>query len=303
MGAKQTMTWSLSGLDTACEPNAAENVTNGCGIHVHTGTNCDSASEVGGHYYSDSLSSDPWAPVVYVASTDGTSQEHQGVQVVTGLSNGDITGRVMVVHALADGARIACAVIGTETGAGNRVYVASFSPYPDYAGNLKVVGSMTVVSTSGTDTTATQTLTWNLKGTDPACKANAGDDVANGCGVHVHSGTSCDVAADVGGHYYSSSLSSDPWAPIVYVTSADGTSVEEAGVPVVTGLSTSDILGRVMVVHELASGARIACGVIGAIPPKGGDFLAPEPSFAIGVSSALPCFVVAILTNLFVFSA
>merc|ERR1712190_371137 len=118
---------------------------------------------------------------------------------------------------------------------------------------------------------------------------NSGDGVANGWGVHVHSGTSCDTAADVGGHYYSSSLSSDPWSPIVYVTAADGSSVEEAGVPVVTGLSTSDILGRVMVVHELASGARIACGVIGAIAPKGGDFLAPEPSFAIGVSSALPC--------------
>merc|ERR1712060_192920 len=180
MGAKQTLTWSLSGLDTACGPNAGDNVKNGCGIHVHTGTSCDSAAEVGGHYYSDSLSSDPWAPVVYVASTDGTSQEHQGVQVVTGLSNGDITGRVMVVHALADGARIACAVIGTETGAGNRVYVASFSPYPDYAGNLKVVGSMTVVSTSGTDTTATQTLTWNLKGTDLACTRRD----AHGCGVH-----------------------------------------------------------------------------------------------------------------------
>merc|ERR1711972_348921 len=190
-----------------------------------------------------------------------------------------------------------------ETGAGSRMYVASFAPYPDYAGNLKVVGSMTVVSTSGSDTTATQTLTWSLKGTDPTCKANAGDNVANGCGVHVHSGTSCDVAADVGGHYYSSSLSSDPWAPMVYVTAADGTSVEEAGVPVVTGLSTSDILRRVMVVHELASGARIACGVIGTTAPKVGDFLAPEPSFAIGLGSALPCIVLAILTNLFAFSA
>merc|ERR1712190_384784 len=132
---------------------------------------------------------------------------------------------------------------------------------------------------------------------------NSGDGVANGWGVHVHSGTSCDTAADVGGHYYSSSLSADPWAPIVYVTSADGTSVEEAGVPVVTGLSTPDILGRVMVVHELASWARIACGVIGAIAPKGDDFLAPAPSLASGLGSTLPCFVIAILMNWLVFSA
>jgi len=244
-------------------------VANGCGIHVHTGTSCASANDVGGHYYSSSLSSDPWGPIVYVATSDGSSNENKGVGVVTGLSNGDITGRVMVVHELASGARIACGIIGAMTGAGSPVYVNSLSAYPGYTGNLKVAGSMTIVGTSGTHTTAKQTLTWSLTGLDTDCKAKAGDAVANGCGIHVHTGTSCASANDVGGHYYSSSLSSDPWGPIVYVATSDGSSNENKGVGVVTGLSNGDITGRVMVVHELASGGRIACGVIGATKTGG----------------------------------
>jgi len=261
--AKQSLQWKLTGLDNACTAGAGDNVTNGCGIHVHTGTGCASAAGVGGHYYSAALDADPWKPIVYEADANGRSYEHVGVEVITGLSNDDIQGRVMVVHELDSGRRIACGVIGDQTGTGPTLAVRSFSTYPGYSGSFSsVVGTMKIVGTSGTATTAKQCLTWDLAGLDTACTKGAGDDVANGCGIHVHTGTSCESASDVGGHYFSTALAEDPWKPTVYVSTAAGDSKQDSCVDVVTGLSTGDILGRVMVVHELDSGRRIACGAI-----------------------------------------
>lgn len=265
--AKQTLTWSLRGLDVACTAGAAGAVTNGCGIHVHTGTSCAVAGDVGGHYYNDSqLSDDPWLPVVYVATAQGTSDHNAGVDVTTGLLGEDINGRVLVVHKLDSGARIACGVIGADAGSGQVLEVATFATYPEYTGGLEVAGTVTIAGADGTDTTAKQTLTWNLRGLDVACTAGAADNVQNGCGIHVHTGTSCDVANNVGGHYYSAALqaagAADPWNPVVYVAAADGSAEESSGVEVVTGLSNGDIMGRVVVVHQLASGGRVACGVI-----------------------------------------
>jgi len=257
--AVQTLTWSLTGLDTACSAGAADDVKNGCGIHIHSGKTCEDAATVGGHYYSDELAADPWAPVVYT-STDGLSTEHAGVSVVTGLSSAQIDGRVMVVHQLGSGARIACGVIGRNTGTGSKLAVMKFNKYPGYDGPLEVSGPIEVKTSSGTETTASQTLSWSLEGLDTACGAGAAEGIANGCGIHVHSGTSCENAADVGGHFFSAALEADPWKPVVYVAASDGVSVQEASVA--TGLSSADITGRVMVVHELNSGKRIACGLI-----------------------------------------
>merc|ERR1712232_200222 len=104
---------------------------------------------------------------------------------------------------------------------------------------------------------------WDLTGVDTACVAGAADDVTNGCGVHVHTGTSCAVASEVGGHYFnSSSLTSDPWLSIVYVADDSGNSKGSATVS--TGLTLSQLVGRAFVVHELDSGARVGCAVLKA---------------------------------------
>jgi len=293
--ANQSLTWSLSGLDTRCTPNAADGTLNGCGVHIHVGTSCDSA---GGHYFSSALDVDPWEPIVYVTGSvtstlrgsggnSGTSDQNVGVEVVTGLSAGDITGRVMVVHDVT-GARVACCVLGLETGAGVAAHVPSFVPYPDYTGSLKVTGSVGIVGSSGTDSSAKQTLAWDLAGLDTACTAGAADSIKNGCGIHVHTGTSCDQASAVGGHYYSEALAEDPWLPVVYEAAADGKSKQGTGVPVVTGLSSADIIGRVMVVHRLADGARIACGVIVSGYGKRNASDSSVTSSAIQLRSVLP---------------
>lgn len=156
--------------------------------------------------------------------------------------------------------------------------VLSFSKYPGYSGNLDVAGAMTVTTINPGNTPATsgQILIWSLTGLDNACVANVANNVKNGCGIHIHTGTSCASHDDVGGHYYKDA-DEDPWAPVVYVADSDGSSdiTGEAGL-VTTGLSSQDIEGRVMVVHQLESGARIACGVISGVVTDPKDPEDPE---------------------------
>merc|ERR1712136_223284 len=88
--------------------------------------------------------------------------------------------------------------------------------------------------------------------------ANATDcSATNGCGAHVHSGTSCDSTSNQGGHYYNTD--DDPWATIGYTsTDSEGDarfvfSVENEGV---------DIDGRTFIIHW-DDGSRASCGLIG----------------------------------------
>ena len=70
---------------------------------------CDSADDVGGHYYGGDVTSDPWTNVVYSGSS-GT------VTVDYGLSPSDAAGRSLVVHNSA-GDRVTCAKYGESSSA------------------------------------------------------------------------------------------------------------------------------------------------------------------------------------------
>merc|ERR1719343_1729799 len=179
-------------------------------------------------------------------------------------------GKAMVVHALASGARIACGIIGAETAidffAGQPdVEVEELVPYPGsgwtFGGLLPMHASLTIEGERGTSKTARQNLRWRMTGLDPACAKGAADGVKNGCGIHVHRGTSCKSADDVGGHYYSDALTADPWADVRYAVESGDMGLEFSGVRVKTGNSNGDITGRVIVVHD-HTGSRIGCGVI-----------------------------------------
>jgi len=247
--ALQTLDWDLEGIDPSCTSGAGDDVANGCGIHVHEGTSCAVADDVGGHYYSSDLSADPWADVVYVAS--GTTSSGS-TTAMTGLKLSELIGRAFVVHELTSGTRIACGILQS---APTMMSVSSgISYYPDYEGDLNVTGVVTLTGDM------TQTLKWDLAGLDTACVSGAGNSVTNGCGIHVHEGLSCDFAADVGGHYYSSDLNDDPWSDAVYVS--DGSGMSSSSTTVITGLLLWELAGRAFVIHELTSGARIACGVL-----------------------------------------
>ena len=141
------------------------------------------------------LGFDPWtvvsvmsdaAGVVADAAVDvaGYVIDDNGVTVMTDTMTAyNAFGRALVLHA-EDGTRIAC---GCCVGEGS---VVEMTTYPDYDGTIPATGNVTSTSTASP---ATLTLVANFEGLEA--------NVAGG--LHVHTGTSCDTAAGVGGHLYS----------------------------------------------------------------------------------------------------
>ena len=97
-GTSHAFTWDLAGLDTACVAGFS-GPANACGLHLHSDTTCDDASQVGG---------DPWSTIEYVSDASGSSAGLSDVQI--GRSSADLRGRAFVVHG-SDGARIACGIV------------------------------------------------------------------------------------------------------------------------------------------------------------------------------------------------
>lgn len=137
------------------------------------------------------------------------------------------------------------------------VIVTSFVPYAGYTGNLKVEGTVSVEG-RGKGSDAFQSLTWQFQGGDPACAGKPLAGTANSCGFHIHKvGTSGDCSVPAGPHLFS--VTPDPWAPIAYTLTAGESSVRN--LKVITGVEMNQVLGSVVVVHDL-QGVRIACGVL-----------------------------------------
>jgi hypothetical protein len=129
----------------------------------------------------------------------------------------------------------------------------NLAPYPGYSGELSVTGTV-----GGYLYNNDAYIWYNVAGVEADC-ATAPEGVANACGIHIHEGKTCDDADSVGGHYYDGdSMSDDPWAPITYQASADGTTKGKTFASIGAG---QDINGRAIVVHD-KTGARVACALI-----------------------------------------
>lgn len=136
----------------------------------------------------------------------------------------------------------------------SRVLTASgFVPYFSYTGSLAVSGSVGPMSTSGT----TQTFAYSLSGVDPACASGTGS-AGNSCGIHIHSATTC--TANALGHYYTGTVTSDPWTSVSYTSSTSGTT--SSTVSVDTGATAEQVAGRAFIVHAY-DGSRIGCAILG----------------------------------------
>jgi hypothetical protein len=87
--------------------------------------------------------------------------------------------------------------------------------------------------------------------------ANGGSNctATNGCGVHVHSGLSCDASSQ-GGHLYSGSL--DPWTSVRYSTTTSG---GEGSWKNHVTVGNVPIDKKAFIVHDNA-GQRVACGLL-----------------------------------------
>ena len=105
------------------------------------------------------------------------------------------------------------------------------------------------------------------------------------CGLHIHSGSSCEAASEVGGHYATNGFA-DPWTEksLSYVSSTNGNA--EGKLSAVTGGTSLDVLGKAFVVHGY-DGGRIACGTLEYCdpcgpPPPPANVCKPSPFFRIG---------------------
>jgi hypothetical protein len=248
-GDSLAMSWLLQGVEGDLCSEVPEGVANACGVHIHEGTTCSDAAQVGGHFFdTDKFSSDPWAPTAYKALEQGVSFGLTNVKAGKSLS--DVQGRAMVVHDHTGG-RVGCGLIEAGMLEAARKTI-SFQPYPGYTGVLKVEGEALVWSLL-----KTAWVQFSIAGVEEECTQTP-EGVANACGIHIHEGKTCEDATQVGGHFYDSSIASDPWASQVYLARDGG-----ATGLFPTKIGTDDVAGRTLVVHD-KTGARVACGLIPA---------------------------------------
>lgn len=93
------------------------------------------------------------------------------------------------------------------------------------------------------------------------------NNITNGCGIHIHVGTSCMNASSIGGHYWNELIFGhdvDPWIPLKYTSDAYGRAEDIIHMYGGNGFDASDNNYHTIVLHD-ANGTRIACGVLNAI--------------------------------------
>jgi hypothetical protein len=90
------------------------NITNGCGIHIHVGTkSCKNSTSIGGHYWNELTYGndvDPWLPVKYTSDTYGRSEDIIHMYGGNGFHASDNNYHTVILHD-ANGTRLACGVL------------------------------------------------------------------------------------------------------------------------------------------------------------------------------------------------
>jgi len=239
-----TFTFKAKGLEPNC--------TN-CGVHFHTGTTCDDADLVGGHYWDADTVPDPWVPGYgSVYNTDGEGMDKSTFIVNSGYGLDENLGHAVVVHAQ-DGTRVGCGVLSQSRSAAKSCkpektsLQACISKYPGYDGDLDISGKVRLKYVH-----EDLTFQYRLRGADTDCSE---------CGIHIHTGTTCDDAALVGGHYWDDTVS-DPWTTAggaSYETNSGGYGLGKFSLN--AGYDAEENIGHAVVVHD-KTGARYGCGVL-----------------------------------------
>jgi len=276
----------------------------GCGVHVHGGTSCESTALQGGHLFAAPVTSDPWVDERY--TSDATGYSDFGATVDIG-ATGSLAGKPFIVHA-ENGTRVGCGLLVEQTSPGG-LLAADTAALTD-AG---VTGAVTVYPMSdgkvcyfgySPDTTEPDLLSVLVGGTN--CTAT------NGCGAHIHEGTSCANATEQLGHFYNKdTLTADPWIVSGYI------STDSAGLAYFSDCvdtDESDYDGRAFIIHA-NDGSRVSCGLLAPVDdtlpttapakvPTAAPNAAPTPTDAPTASPVTPscdffCIVGRSLTNLF----
>mmetsp|Transcript_13379 Transcript_13379/g.25166 ORF Transcript_13379/g.25166 Transcript_13379/m.25166 type:complete len:406 (-) Transcript_13379:108-1325(-) len=241
--------------------------TNGCGVHVHSGYDCNGTESQGGHWYNDTtLDSDPWTLVGYSATDeDGYAQYatcvHTGFDLVT--TPDLLDGRAFVVHAN-DGSRVSC---GTIESAGEdlepTILEAATLPIPGASATVEGFVNVMEEVQPMIDAVCYQGYATGLEPNVESFLLETGSsqcNVTNGCGSHIHAGTGCATTEEQLGHFYDPEVVPvDPWLLESYHTTDDAGTGAFVGC-VITG--DEDYFGRAFIVHG-TDGSRLSCGTIG----------------------------------------
>lgn len=273
---------SATGLEPDLKSKASSgtncNATNGCGVHVHSGTACTDKETQGGHYFGGSV--DPWKDIHYSSSdADGSTHFHFSV---TDSAN-DIASKPFIIHNNAGG-RVACGILTEVTKEARACAVL------DPLNEGKVRGEVTIFTTATAMIGAghASDLEANLQ-----TVAVGGKDCTakNACGVHVHSGTACTTTDTQGGHYFSGAA--DPWTTIQYQTTTAAGAAEFVFSVANVG---SNVTNKPFIIHNNAGG-RVSCGLLTstscapAANPAGGSSAqsttSTQTSSAAGLASCL----------------
>jgi len=258
---------SATGLETNVGANAADcSATNGCGVHVHSGGSCENSTSQGGHFFTGT--SDPWSSIGYSFSTASGNAVFK-FDVTTSATG--ISGKPFIIHNKA-GSRVACGILSEVTTGVTEASLMNLTS-TDVSGSVTLVVNGSMITGAG----SASGLEASLSDTTGDCHAT------NGCGVHVHSGSSCENLTTQGGHYYRIGTS-DPWALIRYSSSSSTGAANF--VFAVTNPGLTAVQGKAFIVHNNAGG-RVSCGLLNdaAAPPPSPS---PSPSSNAGVDAASP---------------
>jgi len=252
-GDEMEFKYNIKGVEANCTD---------CGIHIHSGTSCEDASLVGGHYWDAKKVEDLWTPdggAVYNSNAGGNVKDH--FHITNGYDVDGNNGHAVTIHAQ-DGTRVGCGVLSKSRKSAKSCKMKKMTletcldVYPGYSGELDDVAGKVKVSFKGTD----QALKYNMKNTDIDCVD---------CGIHIHSGTTCNNTDLVGGHYWSPNVE-DPWTTAGGSTyDSDSTGKARGDFHLNAGTNYYDNVGHAVVVHD-RDGNRYGCGVLSSTKiPKG----------------------------------
>jgi len=228
------------GTFSGLKPNLSNCMAeNGCGVHIHAGTGCEDTTSQGAHLY-ENLDTDPWQTAQYVSDAGGKALVGNSIRIGTM----DVAGRAFVVHD-EDGSRIGCGILEVDASR-MTAYMHSLNNTPGQGGEVMTVSLDETICFAG-----------SASGLSHHSMCNP-SETQNGCGAHVHSGTSCENTDTQGGHLYGTP--EDPWALVGYsTTSGRGNTI--FGDCVYIGSSASEALSKPFIVHE-QDGSRAICGLL-----------------------------------------
>lgn len=288
---------NVSYLESLCTPSKA----NGCGIHIHEGVSCNSTDQVLGHYWNTGIlgDSDPWTSVTFMTNEAGISNESIVLLGGNGYSMEQNNGHAIVIHDM-NGTKIGCGIlVGSnyhssedlydttepassvivcqsicsdgyhcengkciiDTNTGDIMASAQIEAFPNITSSFYPSGDVLVYFSSDIR------IKMNVSGLESLCTPSS----ANGCGIHIHEGVSCDNKEQVMGHYWNSTAlgESDPWTNVTYTTNEDGISGETIMLMGGNGYSIEENNGHAVVIHD-QNGTKFGCGILVVARSKGG---------------------------------